>query len=411
MTTPERKPPKARLPFLLIAGSSALLLILIGIGLYLWKGTLWPLIITASSATILLIVLIASYFVMNRRAHNDSAITVSKRYGITWSDRAEDVIWKQKQVRNIVITALLIVAVLAIFGWFVLRPLLLAPGRNATDIALIGGGVIAAIMLVGAIIRLFRRLVAMPPVAGWRWATITAAAVMILLGGWLFYGGHFPSSWVSISARHSMAGAGPLVALGIVAFFALIAALTPETESEGQRQRLVVIGDMAVFGAVVFWLSALIDMFGAAVIPMAIPLVILVVGAALVYVLDHIGGPLGSFVRDIFGALLQALAAVVKSPVKGWRIVWNRIKSSRWWNRADAWLDLQGNRLSAQGQHALEWTEALLQWINDVNGATDLKTTRTKWATADAKRGADLRAAREEFSDRLKEINKPQEDE
>ena len=397
MTTPERKPPSIRWLFLLIAGSSALLLILIGIGLDLWFGSPKPLMIMTALAAMLLLVLSATYFVMNRRAQDGSVITVSGRYAIKWWERAgnED---RWEQLRSIIFTALFVaacVAVLVALGRLVLQPLLRAPARSPTDVALIVGGVLVAILLIVGIATVFRRLVAMPSGTGWRWTAIVVALLLILLGAWLFYGGRFPTDWAFLHARRAKAGPAPLIALGVVVFFGTIAWLA------ARGRRLEMARDMTVFGAVVFWLTALFDLEGPAAIPVAVAVPALVVITLLVYALLRMFEQIVKALRAFFRALLQMLAALISFPPKLGRKVWDCIINNRFWKRVDAWIDLKGEQLRILGQYSQQWTETLLRWAN---GTISLEEARPEWATTASERDAAWEKAHVDYTDRLNSI-------
>lgn len=403
MTALEQKTPSLRGLFLLIAISGALLISLIGMGLYLWVSSLWPLVIAAGLAVMLLLVLTASYFVLNRRVQNDPVITVSRRYGITWSDRAEDEDWKEKQVRTIIYTSAFAAA--SIVGLFVLGryvlPLILNADRTLTNTARIAVGILIALLLITAIVIAFRRYVEIPTGAGWRWTAIVISLIMILIGAWLFYGGAFPVDLEFLHARRATASLTPLIVLGFVAFLGVFAGLA------APGRRIETARDMTILGAVMFWLTGLFELIGPTAIPIAVAVPVLIIVALLIYLILRVFRVIVEALLALFRSLIQVVAALLRLLPRLGTKVWELIVSRTFWKRLDAWIDMREAQLRILNRYVPEWTEIFLMWANGT--IPTWEEAGTKWTTAARDRGAKWLEARQTFQRRLKEISGQQE--
>jgi len=372
MTTSTHRSTDMRWLLVLIVGAGTLFLILVGIGLYLWFDSFLPLVIMIALAVMLLLVSVFMYL-MRRHPRDSSALTVSKRYAISWWDRSQDEEWKKKQFEN---ALLAVVGVLILVGvvQYKILPRLRAPDSSPTEIVFLSVGTLSVILLVVWITLLFRRLVVMSSSiyteqrAKWQWAPIVITLLSIPLGIWLFYGGYLPHDWLTHAGR-SRTSPAPLIVLGVLSFLGAIVI--------NRERRVEIASSIIIFTALAFWLVGLSDLMGlnAILVVSAVPAFVLLV--LFVYVGIRIFEPIIEYLSRSFRALINFLATLTSLLPKLGRKAWRLIISSKFWKRVDAWIDLQGSRLRILGVYTQEWTDTLLKWAND---AITWEEAQGKWS-------------------------------
>ncbi len=397
MTTSERKQVSIGWLLQVITVGSAVLLILIGIGVYLWFGSLWSLVITASLGAIFLLILFAIYYMLARRSQQESVLTVSKRYAITWWDRAEDEDWKVRQLRNIILYIVFTLIGFVVLAKFVVTGLQAAPSGNFADILRIGGGVFLVILVGIGIFTISRKHIGVLSGTRRNWTTIVIALLMIMLGIWLFYGGQFPANWSFLHLRQTKASLAPIISLVVVAFFGFFAWLA------ARHRRIEAARDVTVMGAVIFWVIALFDLLGPAAIPLTIAVPALILIALFIYILLRIARQISESLYTLFESLVQFISALFRLVARSVNMVREFILNWKFWQQVDAWIDLRGEQLRILGQYLQAWTEILLDWANDI---ITLEKAKDEWTAEKAKRNSVRVKARNEYEDRLEEIRR-----
>lgn len=394
MAPPVHRPLNMRWYGMAITVLSVLFILLVGLALYLWLDSYLPLVIAAILVAGLLLVLGVTYLMRLRT--RDNLLTVSKRYAITWWDRIEDEEWTKKQLLNIIYTVLFVA--LGVFLFTILfrtsiLPLLRSVTRGPIDLLLLGVGMLVIVVFVIGAVLLVRQLVAEPGGTEWRWISVAIVLLFLLLGIWLFYSGHFPD-WASRSGR-SRSGPAPLVVLGTIGLFGMITWLSV--------RRFETARAWLVFATVAFWFAGLFELVGpgpSVSVGTVIPALVLFI--LCVYVVIRILKEIIDALRAFFRAAIQFLAAFVGIVPKIGRKLWRLIVDSRFWRRADVWIDLQGQRLRILGIYAQEWTDTFLRWVND---AISVEDARAEWANIKLNRETKWHEAHEEYVNRLRQID------